>query len=155
MLSLGENVYLWRVKRHWTQHELARKAGVPQPNLSNLEKGKADVTVSTLRRLAAALGVQASELLEGAATGERTHRVLTTRGFLEKVAQGVVGPSTNLSRTEKQMARLFRSVIWSQKSSRLSQKKVVQAWIELRTSLSHEAIETVLSKIGKARQRMP
>ena len=57
MLEIGSQIYLRRLEKGMTQAELARRAGIPQPNLSNIEKGKRDLTISTLARIAHALGV--------------------------------------------------------------------------------------------------
>lgn len=54
----------WRRARGLTQAQIAQRAAVPQPNLSALEAGRLDPTLSTLRRLAAALDIPAGTLLE-------------------------------------------------------------------------------------------
>jgi predicted transcriptional regulator len=47
-----------------TQAALAKKAGVSLPYIGRLETGHHDPKLSTLRRLAKALGVPVTELLE-------------------------------------------------------------------------------------------
>ena len=46
-----------------TQTEVAKKAGISQACLSNVERGNREVTVSTLCRISEAMGVPAAELL--------------------------------------------------------------------------------------------
>ena len=46
-----------REARGWTLGDLAARSGIAAPNLSRLERGLADVRLSTLRRAANALGV--------------------------------------------------------------------------------------------------
>ncbi len=46
------------------QPELARRAGISQPSLSQLEHGKHEAGPSTVRKLAEALGVDPSELVK-------------------------------------------------------------------------------------------
>lgn len=46
-----------------TQTEVAKKAGISQAYLSNVERGNREVTVSTLCRISEAIGVSAAELL--------------------------------------------------------------------------------------------
>ena len=54
----------WRLVCHWTQQKLARRSGVPQSAISLMEQGKKpDVTLSTVGRLASALGLAPHELL--------------------------------------------------------------------------------------------
>jgi transcriptional regulator with XRE-family HTH domain len=43
---------------------LAKKAGMSYTFLSNVERGKADPSLTTLKRLAAALGITVSELVK-------------------------------------------------------------------------------------------
>lgn len=47
-----------RLNRHWTQSELAEKAGVKQAYIARLESGDANPTVSSLNRVAKELGLQ-------------------------------------------------------------------------------------------------
>lgn len=47
-----------------SQIELAEAAGVHRVNISRLENGRLDIGVSSLRRLAKALGVKPSDLLD-------------------------------------------------------------------------------------------
>ena len=65
MLSLGRAVLSWRNRRGLSQADLALKSGVPRPNLSNIERGKKDASLQTLRMLAQALGVTAGTLVDG------------------------------------------------------------------------------------------
>ena len=65
MLSLGRVVLSWRNHRGLSQADLARRSGVPRSNLSNIERGKKDVSLQTLRMLAAALDVTPGALADG------------------------------------------------------------------------------------------
>ena len=59
----GENkIRVWRELRGMTAAVLARKAGIARPYLTQLEMGKRDGTVGTLRQIADALGVSIDEL---------------------------------------------------------------------------------------------
>ena len=63
-LRLGTMIKRLRKARKFTQEELAKRARVSQPYLSQLEAGeKANPGVSVVRRLAKALGVPVTELL--------------------------------------------------------------------------------------------
>ena len=45
-----------------TQMELVQKTGIPQPNVSNIERGKQDLTVSTLLKICSALEAHPGDL---------------------------------------------------------------------------------------------
>ena len=55
---------LIRERKGLSQRALAAKAKMSQTFLSNVESGKADPSLSTLTRLAKALGVTVSELVK-------------------------------------------------------------------------------------------
>ncbi|MDZ4381119.1 MAG: helix-turn-helix transcriptional regulator [Parvibaculum sp.] len=60
----GENpVRVWRNYRDMTLAELSKAAGISQPYLSQIENGSRDGTVSTMRALADALGVDLDDLI--------------------------------------------------------------------------------------------
>jgi transcriptional regulator with XRE-family HTH domain len=56
--ALGSVVRREREGRGWTLAELAARTAIPEPNLSRLERGLADVRLSTLQRVADALGAE-------------------------------------------------------------------------------------------------
>jgi transcriptional regulator with XRE-family HTH domain len=62
-----------RAKKQLSQRALAAKAQMSQTYLCNVETGKADPSLSTLKRLATALGVSVSELVKDPASS-RTRR---------------------------------------------------------------------------------
>jgi transcriptional regulator with XRE-family HTH domain len=53
-----------RTKRRMSQAALAAKAGITREYVNKLEAGRYDPTVGVLQRLAKALGVPVTELLE-------------------------------------------------------------------------------------------
>jgi DNA-binding Xre family transcriptional regulator len=61
----------YRLARGWSQKELAARVGTSQSYVARLELGEIDPQVSTLRRLAAALELQPSELLDALPAGAR------------------------------------------------------------------------------------
>jgi transcriptional regulator with XRE-family HTH domain len=60
-----------RLEKGLTQQALAKKAGMSYTFLSNVERGKADPSLTTLKRLAAALGVTVSQLVKERKDGQR------------------------------------------------------------------------------------
>lgn len=61
-LVWGERVRFERLLRKWTQHDLARVAGLTQPQVSRIERGARQVTHATLTRVARAFVLPAGEL---------------------------------------------------------------------------------------------
>jgi DNA-binding XRE family transcriptional regulator len=56
-------VRVWRAYRELTQQQLAEKARISKPYLSQLESGAREASVSVLKRLAAALKVDVDDLI--------------------------------------------------------------------------------------------
>jgi len=62
--TIGSRLRALRRAKGWTQRELARRAGVGQPMIADLESGKRDdILAGNLRRLADALVVSVDQLL--------------------------------------------------------------------------------------------
>jgi transcriptional regulator with XRE-family HTH domain len=65
--EFGVRVRKARDSRGWTQEELATRTGLAMVQISRIERGKREVRLTTLLRLAKALGVPAGDLLKGLA----------------------------------------------------------------------------------------
>jgi transcriptional regulator with XRE-family HTH domain len=63
-LGVGVRVQKLRTVRKLSQEALAKRAGISRGYLARLEIGRHDPTVTTLRKLAKALGVPVTALLE-------------------------------------------------------------------------------------------
>lgn len=148
MLNPGLKIAERRSLKGWTQAELAAQAGMAQANLSNIEKGKRDLTVSTLLRVAEALEVKPSELIEEAAP----ETFSLTRIQVETLAKTVVHPRTKTSAEIRELAGLFREIL-SPASPRASSKNIQQAWTKLRQRFSSQEIHGICQRVEDARQR--
>jgi transcriptional regulator with XRE-family HTH domain len=62
--KLGMKIQEHRTRRAMTQEQLAKKAGLSRGYLARVETGRHEPTLTTLRKLARALGVPVSALLE-------------------------------------------------------------------------------------------
>ena len=62
--KLGNNLKKIRTEKGLSQVDIARELGVSRGFVSNIESGKRNPTLSTLTRLATALGVSTNELLK-------------------------------------------------------------------------------------------
>ena len=63
-MRVASNVYRLRTQRGLTQAELARRAGMRQPRIAELERGDASPNQDTLVRVAIALAVDIADLYE-------------------------------------------------------------------------------------------
>ena len=108
-MTFGQSIIQYRLDRNWSQATLARRAGIARPNLSDMERDKRDVSLSTIRILAATLGVSPSQLLEGPAQTPAFSSRNWTRKRLEHITWSVVrgtsaGQDAFLARQLKRMA---------------------------------------------------
>jgi transcriptional regulator with XRE-family HTH domain len=62
--ALAHNVRRLRIKKGWTQNDLAAEADVDQHLVSRVENSRANPTLETLEALAATLEVRLIELFE-------------------------------------------------------------------------------------------
>ena len=149
MLNPGTKIYECRSRRGWTQAQLAQKIGIAQANLSNIEKEKRDLTVSTLLRVASALNVRAAELIEEDVP-QQTLRL--TRTQIEALAKAVLHPKEKTSAETRKLAGLFRDILPGA-GPRVSSKKIQGAWTGLRRRFSSTEIQGICRRIEDARQR--
>lgn len=61
---LGENLRKLRLKNKLSQGDLAKMLNVNRAYISNIENGRMNPTLSTLEKIAGALGVSSCELLK-------------------------------------------------------------------------------------------
>lgn len=62
--KLGDNIKRIRFTKDMTQGDLCRKLEVDRAYMSNIESGKKNPTLSTIERIAKALGVSIEELIK-------------------------------------------------------------------------------------------
>lgn len=63
-IKLGQNLRKIRTKKKMMQGELATALSVDRAYISNIENGRMNPTLSTLEKIAGALGISTSELLK-------------------------------------------------------------------------------------------
>lgn len=59
-----KNIVRFRQKKNWTQEHLAFEAGVSKSGLCDIESGKTSPTITTLDKIAEALGVSVAQLVK-------------------------------------------------------------------------------------------
>lgn len=62
--KLGKNLKRIRIERGISQGDIVRSLGVSRGFISNIENGKTNPTLTTIARLAKAVGVSIDELLK-------------------------------------------------------------------------------------------
>ena len=154
--SLGQNVYLYRIVLGQTQVELARKSGIPRPNLSDIEKGKRDATLTTVHKIAQALQVSAGDLVDGKPPSllENTG----SRSFLEKVAEAIAtGDFHSLTKMQKTAASFLSGQVQERIMAaghrptvrHRSSRRIERDWIVLKTLLPQGTINALLQRLDK------
>lgn len=151
MLTVGQKLYLERIRRGISQAELARKTGIAQANLSNIENGKQDIMVSTLLQICLALGVQPSSVLENPVGNRASLRF--TRARLEKIAASVVHTVPPSSREDREIVSLLRENMLAGRNRRMSSKEATVRWADLRQRLTDEEIAILRQRVEDALQR--
>lgn len=61
---LGKNLKKLRLKMKMSQGDISRKLGVDRAYISSIENGRMNPTLTTLEKLAEAMGINSSELLK-------------------------------------------------------------------------------------------
>ncbi len=63
-MKIGKSVRRLRIERFMSQAELSKVAGVSPAHLGRIERNEHDPHLSTIRKIAEALGVDPSELVD-------------------------------------------------------------------------------------------
>jgi len=63
-VKLGENMKRIRIQKNISQGDIVRSLGVSRAFISNIENGKTNPTLSTIAKLAKALGVSIEKLMK-------------------------------------------------------------------------------------------
>ena len=63
-LKLGRKIRETRVKEGYSQEELALRCGLHRTYISDIERGKRNVSVENIEKIAKALRIEANELLK-------------------------------------------------------------------------------------------
>lgn len=157
MVTFGENIYLWRAFRGLNQEELAKKADIPRPNLSAIEGGKREITLTTLRSLAAALDVSPGNLVNGTAP-LYFNKAMFSRKSLENITQITLGKAVKFSTAqEKSISAMLSSIITNKINA--EEKKYANTlkgrqsyiinWLMLKSAVGRETLNNLLSRLDK------
>lgn len=90
----------WRSHLQLSQNELAERAGIPRPNLSAIERGRRDPTISTLEKIARALNLSVGQMLDQHPDSIEN----PGRHTVDEIAQAVASGDRSLTPSENQLA---------------------------------------------------
>ncbi|UCH45504.1 MAG: helix-turn-helix transcriptional regulator [Nitrospiraceae bacterium] len=152
MIPFGDTILLWRRHRSLSQKQLADMAALPRPNLSDIEKGKRDVTLSTIRSLANALGVSPGTLANGEPPQHMNAKEKLSRKSMERIASAVARERPPRDPIEYNLYQLLRKVLrCSLRSARepreylpLPARKSDRAWLLLRALYPAETLNSLI-----------
>jgi transcriptional regulator with XRE-family HTH domain len=158
MSPFGETVLAWRIARGMTQAELARDARVSRPNLSAIERGDREVTLKTLRALAAGLDVRAGLLVDGVLPSAPGDSPALDRASLERIAGAAAQGRGLADRREEALSSRLRTVLsprmemsGQRLQRRHGRRAADQAYLLLKAS---ETPETVVSLINRTAEKL-
>ncbi|MBC8413697.1 MAG: helix-turn-helix transcriptional regulator [Nitrospira sp.] len=154
MLTFGDNILLWRLHRSLSQEQLAVLSNIPRPNLSDIEKGKRDITLSTIRSLARALNVSPGTLADANPPKPDKWKNNLTRESMERIA-GAAARGTSLKNPlEDFITVLLKEVLRCSLVSTQSRTKSLplpgrssnRAWLHLRALYPAETLESLIMR---------
>ncbi len=122
MNPVGQTISFWRMKKGLTQAIVAKRSGVSRPNLSAIEQGARDLTVQTLRRIAAALGVTPGTLVDGFRSEPMDAPEKRDRYSLDRIARIGAGQSLKSSGAERRIAQDLASIMKSKTQNHAEKK---------------------------------
>jgi len=153
-MTVGRQIMLWRESRSLNQGELAQRAGLTRAYLSRLEADKADPSLSTLRRLTAALNLSIGKLLD-----ESPPYPAMDREALDKLARAVFHPGAKEYRAFPEARILSRAFqekraalgLYRPRKSNGNPKEEAGefAFRRLRAKLGEEVWQSLLRRIDK------
>ncbi len=153
MNQIAQSLYITRLQKGLSQKQLALKAGIPQPNLSQIEKGR-DFKVSTLYQLALALQVPVEDLFMGVTPIPLNKKIFFQRDNIERVVDCIAQEKV-LPRKLKQIAELVAPMIGVKKRKGYVRRgELYVSWAKLKSTFSGEEIRTIFSRVEKARRRL-
>lgn len=157
MVSFGENVYLWRIFRGLSQEELAKRTGIPRPNLSAIESGKREVSLATLRLLAMGLGVIPGVLVDGIAP-MHFKRSNLSRELLENIVLASLGKlktpfNSKVTAISTMLSKIIRNRINAKKkiykSSLGERHTYIINWLMLKEAVGRTTLDNLLTRLDK------
>lgn len=152
MTPFSQNVLLWRVHRGLTQEGLSKRARITRPNLSAIERGRREVSLTTLRALALALDVSPGVLVDGISPASAQAHVFS-RQALERIADAVWKGIRLKSDREGKLAGLLKPLLHPRKNLSRGKRSSERTWLQLKSAYPAQMIQTLIEKV-RDRERL-
>lgn len=141
-----------------TQAQLAARCRIAQANLSHIERGSRDLTVSMLVRIASALGTTASALLAGGQGSTNTQAHPPDRDALERIAATAINRSAQkgkrpLSSSERVAAAHLSRLVPGLSRTAVRDSDAYRSQQYLKQTFGSETLKTMISKVQKSMDR--
>ena len=154
MPPLGQTVWLWRRHRGLTQAALAARSGIPRPNLSAIERDRREVSVRTVRALAAALALRPGLLVDGLPPDQEVRPPLS-RATMERIADAVAFTRSVRGARERQLARDLRRILANRMLAlhrgtprvRVSRLASTEAWVRLEALCGPAVVQSLVQRV--------
>lgn len=152
MTPFSRTVYLWRVYRGLTQDQLASKAGISRPNLSGIERGTREISLRTLRNLAAALNIRPGILVDGITPLVAEGSFTLNRQTMERIAEAATSGAALVGR-QGQLAQLLGVVMQNRihsarSSKRAGKRQLKTSWLALRSFCSDQELRSLIQRVS-------
>jgi len=156
VLPFGQAVLLWRLHRGLTQDALARRAAISRPNLCAIERGRREVSLSTLRALALALQVRPGVLADGEPpVGASDAPPTLSRQRIERIADAVAGIRPTPEPTDRATVQALRAVLGHRTRAlrrqwgrpRTTRRADLEAWTWLKSLYGRPAIQMLADRV--------
>ena len=151
-LPFGQTLFLWRFARGLTQAELAKAAGIPRPNLSEIEQGRREVTLGTLRSLALALRVRPGVLVDGIPPPLFRGTQRWSRRQLERIAHAACRDTRLSSGPERKISELLRQVAGFQGMAS-GKRRMKISWLLLKSTCPPHVVKSLIQRV-RDRERL-
>lgn len=154
MLPIGTVVYLWRTERKLTQEQLARAARISRPNLCNLEKGKRELSLKSLRLLASALHITPGMLVDGVPPLAKKKLLEFSREELDRIADAAFKGKKAGGR-ERRVVDWLKILSYSRVAGATGRspgippgKRAVRtAWLNFKSALRKETAQALIQRM--------
>lgn len=149
MPKIGQKLHAIRLEKNITQAKLVELTGIPQSGISNIERGKNDITVSTLIRVCAALQTPVAEIFAQNSVHGQNKKMTLTRNRLQRIADAVVSGKVLKSSDEDEVVRRLRMIVPLYKT-RKSYKNIQKSWSMLRRQFTKGEIRILVERVRGA-----
>ncbi len=127
---IGDNITRIRKSRGFTSKELGYRCDIDKSALIHIEKGRINVTVNTLIKIAEALEVEVIDFFKLYKVASTSKKEIMGKTVQSKTSTFKIGGILEVNRIGYGAMQLTGKGVWGDPENRLSAKKVLQAVVE-------------------------